>query len=310
MHLWDVVTGEEVQQFVGHTPDARANLTYAFSPDGHTIFSTSGDQTARLWDVENGDEIRQFEGAVTGRWESATFSPDGKYVLAGGGNGVLHPVGADNNPVLMWDVETGEAVRQFVGHTQLVFSLGVSPDGRYLATTSFDNSARLWDMETGEEVRRFAPYPTWTYGAAFSPDGRFLLSGGGSSYARLLNVESGEVVLEFDPDVSALAAGRVDYSPDGRLVVTAGPSATVVVWDTETGKQLRVFDAVANQLDSVAFSPDGKYVLTGTLDNVTRLWPVSIEDTVALACSKMTRDFTAQERAKYGLGEGAACPST
>lgn len=305
MRLWDVATGEEIRQFVGPEPDALGNLTAAFSPDSRTIFSAiGGDYAARLWDVTTGEQIRQFEGEVTGRWESATFSPDGKYALAG------FDSLEEGNGVLMWDVQTGEEVRRFVGgHVSNIFSIGVSPDSRYVATSSYDSTLRLWDMATGQEMRQFAGYPSWTVGADFSPDGQFLLSGGGSSYARLLNVETGAEVREFRPNFSAGLARGVDYSPDGRFAVVAGTSGVALLWDTQTGDQLRIFNVTNGEVQNVTFSPDGNHLMTGTSEDIEWLWPVSIEDTVALACSKVTRDFTAEERAEYGLGEGAACPA-
>jgi WD40 repeat protein len=104
------------------------------------------------------------EGAL-----SVAFSPDGKAVLTGSG-------GPDGT-IRLWDSQTGQERRQFIGHSDQVLALVFSRDGRYVLSGSADGTARLWDAQTGQELRRFTNQAGPIYAAALSPDTRYVLLG-------------------------------------------------------------------------------------------------------------------------------------
>jgi WD40 repeat protein len=156
-----------------------------------------------------------------------------------------------------------------------------SPDGKYVLTGSWDQTARLWQTETGSEVRLFE----WNYGivsaVAFSPDGRHVLTacgelimiapaGPGDKTARLWEAETGRQVRSFKGHTDSLTS--VAFSTDGRDVLTGGGDRTARVWAARTGREVRRFKGHIGWVMSVAFSPDRRYVLTGSLDVTARLW--------------------------------------
>jgi len=136
--------------------------------------------------------------------------------------------------------------RQFLGHTNSVIAT-FSPDGRWVLTGSADRTARLWEAETGREVRRFEGHTDIINAVAFSPDGRFVLTGSGTP----------EALVEDEEELAEIAR---DY--------------TARLWDVQSGRELRRFEGHAGPVFSVAFSPNGQYILTGSGDNTARLWAV------------------------------------
>ena len=76
---------------------------------------------------------------------------------------------------------------------------------------------------------------------------------------------------------------------------------TARIWDLATGQEIRRFAGHTDQINGVAFSPDGKLVLTGSSDNTARLWHVDYHETINYVCGRLTRDFTTDERARYAL---------
>jgi WD40 repeat protein len=85
----------------------------------------------------------------------------------------------------LWDVKTGNELRQYVGHTAGIDSVTFSHDGKYILSTSDDSTARLWDAATGMELRRFLGHVGWVSGGAFSPDDKYVLTGANDGVARL-----------------------------------------------------------------------------------------------------------------------------
>ena len=128
------------------------------------------------------------------------------------------------------------------GHWSSVIGVAFSPDGHFLATTSWDNTARLWDVATGRELKVLKGHLANVYSVAFSPDGRTIATA--SDTARLWDVATGlELrVLEGHSDI----VDSVAVSPDGRTIATASRDNTARIWDAATGLELAMLSRLAD----------------------------------------------------------------
>ena len=108
--------------------------------------------------------------------------------------------------------------RLFVGHSAPVRAAVFSPDGKYMLTGSWDNTARLWDVQTGKEVRQFIGHTANIWTVEFSPDGRYVLTGSWDETSRLWDAQTGKEIHQF-------TGGGAYYMPDGKVILTNGDEA-------------------------------------------------------------------------------------
>ncbi|MFI5460689.1 MAG: protein kinase [Isosphaerales bacterium] len=189
--------------------------------------------------------------------QDAAFSPDGKLVVTGG----------DDGTVRLWDATTGRPVGPILQHQREVNSVAFSPDGKTILTGSIDGTARLWDAATGRQAGPpFRPQGDGEVTVAFSPDGKTVVAGCLDGFARLWDVATGRPLGQGLRNIGQPVA----FSPDGKTLVTRrGPAS---LWDAASGRHLGpTFDNVL-QVRSAALSPDGKTLLTGSVDGTARFW--------------------------------------
>lgn len=252
----------ELRQLAGHTGHIRS---LAVSRDGKHALTGSMDGTARLWDLETAKELQKFEGHLHapvkhGKWVwSAAFSPDERRAISSG---------ALDRTLRLWGLQDGKEIRKFEGHQGWVYAAAFSPDGKHVLSSGAGNEAkdytvRLWDVDTGKEVRRFEGHTGYVWRASFSPDGKKIASAGCNDKSfRIWDTETGKPLViganAHDGHVVGLA-----FSPDGKRLLTSGRDLTCKLWEVETGKLVRTYTGVADNVEVVAFSRDGKRFLAG-----------------------------------------------
>jgi RNA polymerase sigma factor (sigma-70 family) len=163
----------------------------------------------------------------------------------------------------------GEPLR----HNAMVRSVAFSPDGKRLATSSFDRTVRLWQVATGTEARVLRSGDPENSAIAFSPDGTHLVSASSNHFLYLWNLATGKRVRRIDVGQGHVYA--VAFSPDGKVVASAGQDRLIRLWDAATGQLLHELRGHEGRIWTVAFAPDGKTLASGCEDRSVRLWRVA-----------------------------------
>ena len=230
------------------------------------------------WFQLGGALVRTFTGH-TYHVSLVAFSPDGRFALSYGCDGMGSQSRCIKYSVKLWDLAVGKELRSFSGAGAPV---AFSPDGRLALSRSDDKTLKLWEVATGKELRTFSGHTSNIQPAAFSPDGRFVLSGGceernSSNWCikgslKLWEVATGKELRSFGGHTEEVSS--VAYSPDARFALSGSHDNTLKLWEVATGKELRTFSGHTMGVNSVAFSPDGHLALSGSADETLRLWEV------------------------------------
>lgn len=165
----------------------------------------------------------------------------------------------------------GEELKKFSGHSDFIYALDFTHNGKHFISGSNDASVKLWDIETGKEIRTFNGHSYFVCSAQISPDDKYMLTGSGDQKIKLWNINTGEELKIFTGHTSSVFS--VCFSPDGKYILSGSFDQTMKLWDIKTGKEIKSFD-VLSAVSYVTFTPDGKYALTGAFDNSIKLWNI------------------------------------
>jgi len=258
-------------------------------------FATGGwNGKLRLWDAAQGGLLAElpYGGSFV---KAVAFSRDGRYLAVGGSD--------QAGFVQLWDLTTNKLGAKFVGHTGAVVAVDFDRAGARLLTASTDGTARLWNRETGTLLQTFHGHASAVTGAALSPDEKTLVTTGQDGTAVVWSVDAessrpakDETGKEEKPvEIRAFLGHKgpvrsVAFAPDGATVATCGDDKRVLLWRPAGIRPYRLEEVFAENppappamrelvghraaVASVAFSADGKQLVSGGLDNALIVWNV------------------------------------
>ena len=159
------------------------------------------------------------------------------------------------------------------GHTDKVTSIALSPDGRVIASASFDGTIRLWDIKTGQTIKELSISKMPLFAVSFSPDGQYIaysyaVDEDCSIYIWNLNKNCHQCVLKGHESVIR----SISFSHDGSSLVSASNDGTVRIWDISKGKCKKVMCDEGKFMLSAVYSPDGSYIAAASYDKYVRIW--------------------------------------
>ncbi|MCX6333598.1 MAG: WD40 repeat domain-containing protein [Bacteroidia bacterium] len=239
---------------------------------------------------------------------SASYSPDGTYIITTGSDSSIIIWNADrrtiyrtitglrgrpdvavfsndnefvlsggkDNKVSKWDlgVMPPKIIETFEGYNGPVRSIDISPDGKYMATGSTGGSVKIWDLKSANLIFDLKGPNTNKdiNSVVFSPDGKIIASGGADGKVILWNTASG-IITGSQPGQKGIY--QISYSPDGKLLASCGYDNDIIIWQLPGFTNKIVLKGHKDWVQAIDFSPDSKCLLSGGRDGYIILWDVT-----------------------------------
>ncbi|MEH2256290.1 nSTAND1 domain-containing NTPase [Nostoc sp.] len=158
------------------------------------------------------------------------------------------------------------------GHEGLIWGISLSPDGKMIASASYDNTVKLWKPD-GTLLKTLKGHKDKVLSVSFSPDGKMIASGDFDGTVILWNL-NGILLKKFKAHDTKDSNGiyGLSFSPDGKIFATASRDKTVKLWRSDDGSFIRKLQGYKDGVTSVAFSPDNQTIATGSRDKTVKLW--------------------------------------
>jgi eukaryotic-like serine/threonine-protein kinase len=230
--------------FRGHSASVP---TVVWSPDDLRIASASHDHTVQVWDALTGIKIHTFTHRSL--VNAVAWSPDGQFIASAGFSGTVH----------IWEAVRGANVLIYYGHTGTmggsVNTLAWSAHGKYIASASNDHTLQVWDHTTGLNVCTYHGHAGWlsrVRALTWSPDNTYIASASNNRTVQVWQDQTG--------------------SRDDSTRNTPSNEKSVQVWEATTGQCVFTYNKHHDWVTSVAWSPDGRFIASGSSDMTIQVW--------------------------------------
>jgi len=277
----------------------------AFTPDGKDLMTAVDNGTVKVWDVAKGEPdstLTVHEGAT---W-AVSVSSDGLLLATGHDDGSVHLVDLNSDQIVrtfkadgpvrtlkfspaahvlavgtrtghldLWNADSGEKTKSFVGHKGIITHVAFSRDGATLGSAGGDSTARIWNVQTGRERTELRGHTGGVYGISFSADGALVATGGWDRTVRIWDSGSGKPMGTLEGHTSDVWA--VAFAPTGHLLASVGEDRDVRLWDARHLKSLPTLVGHTGTIYALAFSNDGLLGTAGR-DGIVKLWKPTLID--------------------------------
>lgn len=267
-------------------PDKEAALNQAsFTTDNKHLLIASDNNTVMIYDIANGKQVTELTGFLNARDKGGlTYNPNsywdaniakylrfkGNVVLSGDNKTLLR--GKFGTKAKRWNIATGKAEMEYVGHEKAVLCYKYNSDGTLLLTGGADGMLILWDAKKGDTLRTIKSYNEPVFDVNFSHDETKIVSSSWDGSLKIHEVATGKRLTYFDLDNAS--AYLAQFTPNDLYVLTAHLPTGLTLREIDTKKVIREFVGHTETVSTMELTNDGRKLLSASWDGSIRLWDV------------------------------------
>ncbi|NIM15632.1 MAG: NACHT domain-containing protein [Candidatus Aminicenantes bacterium] len=156
------------------------------------------------------------------------------------------------------------------GHKDIIRTVAISKDGRFMVSGSDDKTVKVWDLESGHLIKTLEGHVHYVLSVFISPDNRWIASGSSDHTVKLWDLENGHLITTFQGHKDWV--NSVFISPDDRMIVSGSSDQTVKLWDLDSGQLIKTLEAHNHAVLSVFVSPNTRRIVSGGDDKTVKVW--------------------------------------
>jgi WD40 repeat protein len=259
--VWNIATGQNLLSIKAHNG---YSFGLVFTSDSKKLISAGvDDQYIKIWDLDSGICLKYWQSSAS--IYRIALSADDRTLACSGENGSL----------LLWDVRTGQLLKELIGHVGHVVGVAFQPQGTLLASSSFDSIIKLWDLTTGECIHTLAEHTQLVWSVAFNALGTQLVSTSFDTLVKLWDVETGCCLQTIKAHSRAAVEGL--FSPDGQFIISSSQDFTVRIWaaiKSDDWQCTKVLQGHQNSVWSIALNSTGTMLISSDHDGVLKFWDI------------------------------------
>lgn len=269
--LFSISTGLLIQSF---GMSGEGTQAFAFSSKGDIVAIAGTHSSLTLWTTDTGEMMREFEDIYSPP-DALSFNSDGQYLLV-----------ATRHNVQQWSIQTGKPVRGFSSEVFNTPVIRLSPDGRIFGVYT-DSTLNLNSSANGKVIMTLEDIIKSFGGFDFSPDSQNVAYTASGWKIRIKEISTGRDIFEYSkPDYYFWF---IKYTPDGKSLIAFDLSKDFYRISLETGEIVQTFRGHLGKLLSGDITPDGKLIITESMDNTIKFWKVNASDSLPIENRKVER---------------------
>uniref|UniRef100_A0A4W4EKR5 G protein subunit beta 5 n=1 Tax=Electrophorus electricus TaxID=8005 RepID=A0A4W4EKR5_ELEEL len=243
-------------------------MACAYAPSGCAIACGGLDNKCSVYPLsldknENLSAKKKSVAMHTNYLSACSFTNSDMQILTSSGDGTC----------ALWDVESGQLLQSFHGHSADVLSLDLAPSetGNTFVSGGCDKKANVWDMRSGQNIQSFETHESDINSVKYYPSGDAFATGSDDATCRLYDLRADREVAIYSKESIIFGASSVDFSISGRLLFAGYNDYTINVWDVLKGTRVSILFGHENRVSTVRVSPDGTAFCSGSWDHTLRV---------------------------------------
>ncbi|CAH1110468.1 unnamed protein product [Psylliodes chrysocephalus] len=264
MIIWDAFTTNKEHAVTMPTTWVMA---CAYAPSGNLVACGGLDNKVTVYPLSLEEDVtlrKKTVGTHTSYMSCCIFPNSDQQILTGSGDSTC----------ALWDVESGQLLQSFHGHSSDVMAIDLAPSetGNTFVSGSCDKMVLIWDMRTGNCVQSFEGHESDVNSVKFHPSGDAVGTGSDDATCRVFDLRADKEIAVYSKESIIFGANSVDFSVSGRLLFAGYNDYTVNVWDTLKCARVCLLYGHENRVSCLQVSPDGTALSTGSWDYTLRVW--------------------------------------